>query len=255
MAACNTDDGTDCVGRKYQTVQVPYTRNSLKQYTNKVPRQDSEQEPRTVNYTAYESRSKQVPYMVSRSEKRTRMETQEYTVPVTTTNSRVVPVTKKVPKTIYMNVTQNAPDKYPATTIQTRERQVPDSYYVNLPETKYRTVTETVPVSKTNAQMETVRKTTFDSQVRTRCNPETKMVVKQIPVYNVVVRPAPSCPPGVNIADDFNRIDRNGDGMLSYNEVAFDIARRTKAVNPSKEAVFDNANYGAGSNYVGGPTY
>jgi len=54
------------------------------------------------------------------------------------------------------------------------------------------------------------------------------MVTKQIPVYNVVARPAPPCPPGADcgagIAEDFARIDKDGDGMLSYNEIAFDAA-------------------------------
>merc|ERR1712025_1031125 len=169
---------------------------------------------------------------VDRQEQRTRMETQKYQVPVTTTNTRMVPVTKKVPKTIYVDVTENVPQQYTATTMQTRERQVPVPYYVNVPETKYRSVTEQVPVQKSKVEMDTVTKTVYDTQVRTRCTPETKMVSKQIPVYNVVARPAPPCPPGAdcggNITDDFSRIDKDGDGMLNYNEVAFDIADQNK---------------------------
>jgi len=233
MAACgspNTEDCEDCVQvvRNWKSVQVPCTTNTFKQYTVKVPRQVTETVPRTVNYTDYESRSKQVPYTVNRSEKRTRMETQKYTVPVTTTRTKLVPVTKKVPKTVYVDVKTNVPQKYTTTTMQTRERQVPVPYYVNVPETKYKTVTEQVPVQKSKVQMDTVMKTVYDTQIRTRCNPETKMVTKQIPVYNVVARPAPPCPPGADcgaaIANDFNRIDKDGDGMLSYNEIAFDIA-------------------------------
>jgi len=233
MAACGSQ-GDDCVQivRSYKSVQVPCTRNTCKQYTVKVPRQVMEKVPRTVNYTDYENRSKQVPYTVNRSEQRTRMETQKYTVPVTTTNTRMVPVTKKVPKTIYVDVTENVPQNYTTTTMQTRERQVPVPYYINVPETKYRTVTEQVPVPKTKVQMDTVTKTVYDTQVQTRCTPETKMVSKLIPVYNVVARPAPACPPGAdcggNITDDFSRIDKDHDGMLNYNEVAFDIADRNK---------------------------
>jgi len=171
------------------------------------------------------------------------METQKYTVPVTTTNTRMVPVTKKVPKTVYVDVTTQVPQQYTTTTMQTRERQVPVPYYVNVPETKYRTVTEQVPVSKTKIQMDTRMKTVYDTQVKTRCVPETKLVTKQIPVYNVVARPAPPCPPGADcgadssvnwsgpadgVAADFQRIDKDGDGMLSYNEVAFDIADTNK---------------------------
>jgi len=236
MAACGAPETDDCVQvvRNMKTVQVPCTRNTYKQYTVKVPRQVTQQVPRTVRYTDYESRSKQVPYTVNRSEKRTRMETQKYTVPVTTTNTRMVPVTKKVPKTVYVDVTTQVPQQYTTTTMQTRERQVPVPYFVNVPETKYRTVTEQVPVQKTKIEMDTRMKTIYDTQVRTRCVPETKMVSKQIPVYNVVARPAPPCPPGAdcgpggNVMNDFNRIDKDGDGMLNYNEVAFDAADANK---------------------------
>jgi len=97
---------------------------------------------------------------------------------------------------------------------------------VNVQETKYQTITENVPVPKTKVEMETVTKTVYDTQVRTRCVPKTRIVHK-IPIYNVA-RPAPPCPPGANcgsnVVDDFNRIDKNGDGMLNYNEVAFDAA-------------------------------
>jgi len=244
MAACGSNDAAttdDCVQviRNFKTVQVPCTRNTYKQYTVKVPRQVSEQVPRTVNYTDYETRSKQIPYTVNRQERRTRMETQKYQVPVTTTKTRMVPVTKKVPKTVYVDVTTNVPQEYKTTTMQTRERQVPVPYYVNVPETKYRTVTEQVPVQKSKVQMDTVKKTVYDSQIRTRCHPETKMVTKQIPVYSVVARPAPPCPPDENpdeepsavdqgVVDDFNRIDKDGDGQLSFNEFAYDTADLNK---------------------------
>ena len=76
--------------------------------------------------------------------------------------------------------------------------QVPVPYYINVPETKYRTETIQVPVPKTKVEMDTVSKTVYDTQVRTRCVPQTTMVSKQIPVYNVVARPAPPCPPGAD---------------------------------------------------------
>ena len=160
------------------------------------------------------------------------METQKYTVPVTITNTRMVPVTKKVPKTVYVDFTTQVPQQYTTTTMQTRERQVPVPYFVNVPETKYRTVTEQVPVQKSRIQMDTRMKTVYDTQVRTRCVPETKMVLKQIPVYNVVPQPAPPCPPGAdcegNVVNDFNRMDKDGDGMFNYNVVAFDVADASK---------------------------
>merc|ERR1719403_123839 len=117
--------------------------------------------------------------------------------------------------------------------METRERQVPVPYFVNVPETKYRTVTEQVPVQKSKVQMDTVTKTVYDTQIRTRCVPETKIVTKQIPVYNVVARPAPPVPADTgfgsgDVAADFNRIDKDGDGMLNYNEVAYDAADANK---------------------------
>merc|ERR1719167_2009340 len=130
-------------------------------------------------------------------------------------------------------MTTQVPQSYKRTSMQTRERQVPVPYFVNVPETKYRTVTEQVPVQKSKVQMDTVTKTVYDTQVRTRCVPETKIVTKQIPVYNVVARPAPPIPAGANyssgdVVADFNRIDKDGDGMLNYNEVAFDAADANK---------------------------
>ena len=60
--------------------------------------------------------------------------------------------------------------------------------------------------------------------MRTRCLPET--------IYNVIAKPAPACPPGADcgrdVLSDFNRIDKDRDGMLNYNEVAFDAADANK---------------------------
>jgi len=228
MAACGFNLSDDCVRvvRNTKTIQVPCTRNKCQQYTVKIPRQITNQIPRTLHYTDYESRQKSIPYTVNRPEKRTRMETQKYTVPVTSSQTRMVPVTRKVPKTVYVNVTTQVPQTYTTTSMQTRERQVPVPYYVNVPETKYRTVTEQVPVQRTKVQMDTVTKTVYDPQVRTHCVPETKMVTKQIPVYNVVAKPAPPCPPGADCGNavDFNRIDRDGDGTFNPTELSFGAA-------------------------------
>merc|ERR1712060_428768 len=96
-------------------------------------------------------------------------------------------------------------------------------------ETKYRMVTEQVPVQKSKVEMDNVVKTVYDTQMRTRCVPQTKMVTKQIPVYNVVPKPAPPCPPGTDCAAldkeaenarAFAAVDTNKDGVISYNEFA-----------------------------------
>jgi len=244
MAACgfpsrtksqNSSDCDDCVQvvRSYKTVQLPCTRNTYRKYTVKVPRQVSEQVPRTVYYTEMTNRQKTIPYTVNRCERRTRMERQKYQVPVKTSHTRMVNVTRKVPRTVYVNVTTQVPQKYTTTNMETRERQVTVPYYVNIPETRYRTVMEQVPVKKTKVEMDTINKTVYDSQVRTHCVPETRMVTKRIPVYSIVPRPAPPCPPeadcgGVNVIEHSNRIDKVGDGNPNYNEIAFSAADKNK---------------------------
>jgi len=250
MAACGNgqpDSCNDCVQvvRNTKTVQVPCTRNKCVKYTVKVPRQVTKQVPRTVKYTDFESRQKQVPYTDYRSERRTRMETQKYQVPVTTNHIRMVPVTKKIPKTVYVDVTTQVPKTYQKTTLQTKERQVSVPYYVNVPETKYRTVTEQVPVQKSKIQMDTVTKTVYDSQVRTRVVPETKIVTKQIPVYSVVPRPAPPCPAGAGrdylaVTDGSNRTDLGENGQVSYNVAAsgIDVGNQNNQVSFGQ---YDNA--------------
>jgi len=161
------------------------------------------------------------------------METQKYQVPVTTTHTGMVPITKKVPRTVYVNVTSQVPQTYKKTMMQTREKKVPVPYFVRVPETKYRTVTEQVPIQKTKVQMDRVTKTVYDTQIRTRCVPETKIVSKEIPVFNVIAKPASSCPPiaeyrtgsGHGVAEvDFNRSMSGADGGLNYAEAAFEGA-------------------------------
>merc|ERR1719245_1505216 len=84
------------------------------------------------------------------------------------------------------------------TTMVSKQKNVRVPYTVNLKETKFSTVTEQVPVNKTKVVVEDRVRTVFDTQVRTRCVPVTKMVTKQIPVYTVVAKPAGSCPPGTD---------------------------------------------------------
>jgi len=199
MAACGQDNWEECVTvvRDMKTVVVPCTRNIYQKYTVQVPREVKDQVPRTVTYTDYENRSKQVPYTVNRSEKRVRMETRTFQVPVT--------------------------KYYKKTVMETRERQVPVEYYVNVPETKYRTVTEQVPVQRSMVQLEDVVKTVYDTETRTQCVPKTKIVTKQIPVYSVVPKPARPCPPVDDdelkeYAKDFGEADTNKDNVISFDE-------------------------------------
>jgi len=191
MSSCGTgqlDDCDDCVQviRDTKTVEVPCTVNTYKQYTVKVPRQVTQQIEKTVNYTDYETRQKQVPYTVNRSERRIRMETQKYQVPVT--------------------------KYYKKTTMETRERQVPVPYYVNVPITKYHTLTETVPVQRNKIEMDNVVKTVWETEKRTRCVPVTTIVKKQIPVYHVVPKRPGPCPPNTDCHG--RMINSSGQGQI-----------------------------------------
>lgn len=224
MAACGagqTENLDDCVQvvREMKTVTIPCTRNSYQKYTVKVPREVKEQVPRTVTYTDYETVAKQVPIRMSRPEQRIRMETQKYQVPVTR--------------------------YYKKTVMETRERQVPVPYYVNYPETMYQTINEQVPVQKSKVQMEDVVKTVYDIETRTRCVPETKMVTKQIPVYKVVAKAAPPCPPVDDSKTDedrraFDLADKNNDNVVSYQEYTNALAKgsMTEVTNNDDDAKY-----------------
>jgi len=208
MAACgvnqNGGDCEDCVQvvKTTKRVRVPCHRNTYKSYTVKVPRQVNEQVPRTVNYTDYETRTKQVPYTAMRPEQRVRVENQNYQVPVQKCVTKMVSVTRKVPRTIYVDVTTQVPKQESVTSMETRTRQVKIPYTVQVPETRYKTEQYQAPVQKSKVVYDNVTKTVYDTQVRTRCEPKVTYVTKEIPVYNVVARPAQPCPPGMPCGQD-----------------------------------------------------
>merc|ERR1719281_2166573 len=179
-------------------VTVPCTRNTYKQYTVRVPRQVREKVPRTVKYVDMEKRTKTVPYTMTRTETRYRNKLQTYKTPFTHPVTKMVTVKTKAPKTIYVYVVKQVPRTEMKTTMINKTKNVRVPYQVNLKETKFSTVTTQVPVNKTKVVVEDRVRTVFDTQVRTRCVPVTKMVSKQIPVYTVVAKPAGSCPPGTD---------------------------------------------------------
>merc|ERR1719422_242378 len=109
----------------------------------------------------------------------------------------MVAVKSKEPRTIMVDVVKQVPRTEMKTTMLTKQKNVRIPYQVNLKETKFSTVTEQVPVNKTKVVVEDRVKTVFDTQVRTRCVPVTKMVTKQIPVYTVQPKHNP-CPPGTD---------------------------------------------------------
>merc|ERR550525_851802 len=179
-----------------QKVTVPCTRNTYKQYTVKVPRVVREKVPRTVKYVDMEKRTKTVPYTTTRTETRYRNDVQTYQAPVTVPQTRMVSVRSKQPKTIMVDVVKQVPKTEMKTTMVCKTKNVRVPYQVNLKETKFSTVTEQVPVNKTKVVMEDRVRTVMDTKVKMRCVPVTKMVTKQIPVYTVVAKPNPGCPPG-----------------------------------------------------------
>merc|ERR1719436_1219497 len=197
-------DCEDCVQvvKTTKRVRVPCHRNTYKSYTVKVPRQVNEKVARTVNYTDYECRTKQVPYTAMRPEQRVRVENQNYQVPVQKCVTKMVSVTRKVPRTIYVDVTTQVPKQESVTSMETRTRQVKIPYTVNVPETRYRSEQYQAPVQKSKVVYDNVTKTVYDTQVRTRCEPKVTFVTKEIPVYNVVARPAQPCPPGMPCGAD-----------------------------------------------------
>jgi len=116
--------------------------------------------------------------------------------------TKMVSVTKKVPKTIYVDVVTQEPREEQVVVNECRTKTVRIPYQVNVPETQYRTVQERVPVSRTKTVYDNVQKTVYDTQVRTQCVPETRMVTKEVPVYRVVARsPSPCGPNGGDCGD------------------------------------------------------
>merc|ERR1719285_514833 len=92
-----------------------------------------------------------------------------------------------------------------------------------------------VPVKKSKVEVDNVTKTVYEAQIRSRCVPKTKMVKKQIPVYNVVPKPAPPCPPGTECGGDkraFDAVDTNKDGVISYGEFTAARAAGNPVGNP-----------------------
>merc|ERR1719150_2350448 len=239
------DDCEDCTQLVASTkrVSVPCTRNEYRQYTVKVPRQVTEQVPRTVQYTEMCTKDKVVTYTANRTETRYRDEQQCYTVNVPCKKTRMVTVTKKVPKTVYVDVTEQVPQEYTDMVAEQRTKSVRIPYQVTVPETRCKTVQEQVPVTKTRTEYDNVTRTVYDTQLRTQCVPVTKMVTKEIPVYNVVPKtPAPcdtDCgqvvrepepqpqpkpnPQMVTVKTEYSapeRYDTNNDGVLDASERA-----------------------------------
>jgi len=178
----------DCfkVVRSTKRLEIPCTRNEYQNYRVKVPKEMTRQVPRRVEYTDYEVRERQEPYIVKRFETAYREEDQQYTVQVPKTVTRMVKVKKKVPKTVYVEVVVDEPREVTIMTPETRNRRVKVPYQKEVVEQKYRTVKESIPVRKFRTEYDTVTNTVYVDETRTKMVPVTKLVQKDIPVYNVV---------------------------------------------------------------------
>jgi hypothetical protein len=78
--------------------------------------------------------------------------------------------------------------------METRERKVAVPYFVKVPETPWRSVTKQVPDYETKVELDSIEKKVNEPYIRTKCEPETRMTLKRIPVCNVVAKPAQPCP-------------------------------------------------------------
>jgi len=172
--------------RSTKTLEIPCTRNEYQKYKVKVPKQMTQQVPRRVEYTDYEIRERQEPYVVKRFETAYREEDQQYTVQVPKKVTKMVKVKKKVPKTVFVEVIVEEPRQVTIMTAETRTRRVKVPYQKEVVEQKYRTVKENVPVRKFRTEYDTVTNTVYVDEMRTKKVPVTKLVHKDIPVYNVV---------------------------------------------------------------------
>merc|ERR1711879_698372 len=118
------------------------TRNEYQKYKVKVPKQMTKQVPRRVEYTDYEIRERQEPYVVKRFETAYRDEDQQYTVQVPKTVTQMVKVKKKVPRTVFVEIVVEEPRQVTIMTAETRTRRVKVPYQKEVVEQKYRTVKE-----------------------------------------------------------------------------------------------------------------
>jgi hypothetical protein len=146
----------------------------------------------------------------------------------------MVCVTKKVPKTIYVDVTTQEPQQYTVVEQETRSRFVQIPYTVDVPETRTKIVNTQCPVEKVKVEYDNVPRTIYDTQIKTECRPVTKLITKQIPVYEYrpVVPPCDSCeppkpPPPPPVEDKMvvkteysapKKYDTNNDGVLDEEE-------------------------------------
>merc|ERR1719233_151706 len=86
----------------------------------------------------------------------------------------------------------------------------------------YRSESHQVPVERSKVELDTVTKTVYDTHVRRRSVPQSRMCSKELPVYNVLAKPCGDCPAD-ELVDDYNGTV-NGDGAMSSKELIGSVA-------------------------------
>lgn len=200
-------DGMDCseggcvkVQKTYKTVSVPCTRNVTQKYKVKVPHQIRHKVPKQVPYTDYEYRTETVPVPTTRTETKYRDVTRHYKEPVTKQITVYDTVNRKVPKIVYVKKQERVPRAVQKVVYEDRTRTDQVPYTVKVPDLKYVSRKKRVPVTKTKIQYVDKVEIKYKDQVRTRCEPVTKMIQKKIPVFKVVPKNPPPCPSGGDAA-------------------------------------------------------
>jgi len=236
----------DCfrVVRTSKRMEFPCTRNEYRRYKVKVPREVSKTVPRRVQYTDYETKSRVEPYTVKRFETAFRDEDQQYTVQVPKKVTKMVKVVKKVPKTVYVDVVSEVPQEQIVMVPETRTRRVKVPYSKEVVEQQYRTVQDTIPVTKYRTEYDTISETVYDDSWKTECVPVTKMVHKEIPVFEVLPKPGGEC-------GNCDQIESNIGLPMGYESQPIGQYQHTDYIAPSSydtnnDGVFD-ANETAGS--------
>lgn len=276
---CGGNDCFDIV-KSSQTYTVPCVKSVREPYTVEVPKTKAITVNKKVPYIDYETQNEQVPYQYMDRRTVTRNVPTCRTVPVFKRVCTSVPVRRRglgfgrrtyvkkmCPRTVYVNQKSCAQRRFcqsiPRTGWRTVQKSVPVKKFRDeteikymtekVPEVRYRTRTVTKMVNKTVPVYNVVKKPETATQqqdvlVRTIPAPNEPTVLPPLTIQNgpaiTYATPIPGAVSPVivpgNVVQDFQRIDRNNDGMLSYNEMAFDIA------DANKDGALDINEYKAG---------
>jgi len=253
-----SDEDNDCftVVRTSKHMEIPCTRNEYRRYKVSVPKTVHERVPRRVQYTDFETREREEPYTVKRCETAYRDEEQPYTVQVPKKVTRMVKVTKKVPKTVYVDVVTEEPQESTVMVPETRTRKVKVPYQKEVIDQKYRKVKENVPVTKYRTEFDTVSKTIYEDAWRTKVVPVTKIIRKEIPVYNVV--PTGDCGNCEQIQSGVATNANEENPATTEQEPTYksDIEQNSEVQQPQPTpAQYNNTNINPGQSYQAIPQY